>query len=224
MQTGTQPGTPSEVNVAAQEVETAMRQVAQEAAAAQANASASATYLAARAARNELRNQLDALVSQRHSLLREIEDHQVPGPAVTGMQQRIVQLDARIAEFDIAIAKADASVAASAAVPGAVVEPPRIVRDGPPEEVFYMVPPLLAVVFFPIAIAYARRIWRRGSAPVQQYLPGDLTERLARLEQMGESTAIEVERIGEGQRFVTRLLTDKADNVLGDGASVHVRR
>ncbi len=224
MQTGTQPGTPSPLNVAAQEVETAMRLVAQEAVAAQANASASATYLAARAARNELRNQLDALVSQRHSLLREIEDHAVQGPAVAGMQQRIVQLDARIAELDIAMAKADASVAASAAVPGAVVDPPRIVREGPPEEVFYIVPPLLAVVFFPIAIAYARRIWRRGSAPAQQQLPSDLTERLARLEQMGESTAIEVERIGEGQRFVTRLLTDKADNVLGDGAAVHARR
>ncbi len=200
-----------------------MRQVEADAAAAREGATASATYLGARAARNELRNQLDALVSQRHSILRELEDHEVQGPATAGMQQRIVQLDARIAELDIAIAKADASVAIAAAVPGAVVEPPRIAREGPPEEVFYIVPPLLAVVFFPIAIAYARRIWRRGSTPVQQ-LPSDLTERLARLEQMGESTAIEVERIGEGQRFVTRLLTDKPENVLGDGAPVHARR
>ncbi len=223
MQTATQPGTSDALNVAAQEVQAAMRQVAQEAAAAQANASSSATYLAARAARNELKNQLDALVEQRHGLLREIEDHDVQGAATAGMQQRIGQLDARIAELDIAIARADASVAAAAAVPGAVVEPPRIVRDGPPEEVFFIVPPLLAVVFLPIAIAYARRLWRRGSAPVQQ-LPSDLGERLARLEQMGESTAIEVERIGEGQRFVTRLLSDKADNVLGAGAPVHARR
>lgn len=224
MQTAPQPGNTSPANVVAQEVEAALREVAQEATAAQANASASSSYLAARAARNELRDQLDGLVSQRHSLLREIEDHEVQGPAVAGMQQRIVQLDGRIAELDIAIAKADASVAASAAIPGAVVDPPRVVRDGPPDEVFYIVPPLLAVVFFPIAIAYARRIWRRGSAPPQQQFPSDLTERLARLEQMGESTAIEVERIGEGQRFVTRLLTEKADNVLGDGSPVHARR
>jgi hypothetical protein len=33
-------------------------------------------------------------------------------------------------------------------------------------------------------------------------------ERLARVEQAVESIAIEIERIGEGQRFVTKLLND----------------
>jgi hypothetical protein len=35
-------------------------------------------------------------------------------------------------------------------------------------------------------------------------------QRLARVEQAVESIAIEVERISEGQRFVTRLLNDRA--------------
>ena len=35
-------------------------------------------------------------------------------------------------------------------------------------------------------------------------------DRLARLEQAVESIAIEVERISEGQRFTTKLLTDRA--------------
>lgn len=35
-------------------------------------------------------------------------------------------------------------------------------------------------------------------------------ERLARLEQAVESIAIEVERISEGQRFVTKLMSDRA--------------
>ena len=42
----------------------------------------------------------------------------------------------------------------------------------------------------------------------QALSPSD--ERLARVEQAVESIAIEVERIGEGQRFVTKLMNDRA--------------
>ena len=187
-------------------------------------ATAQSSYLAARAARNELRDQLDALVGQRHSLLRELEDHDVAGPATAGMQQRIVQLDGRIAQLDVAVSNADATVAAAAAIPGAVVDPPHIPRSGPPEELFFIAPALLTFLMMPIMFAFARRIWRRSAAPAQQQLPSDLSERLARLEQMGETTALEVERIGEGQRFVTRLMTEKAGRELGEGAAVHSER
>ena len=37
----------------------------------------------------------------------------------------------------------------------------------------------------------------------------ELLTRLARVEQIVEATAIEVERISEGQRFTARLLSDK---------------
>ena len=181
-----------------------------------ATPSAQSVYEAALATRNELRGQLDALVSQRHGLLRELEDHDVTGPATSGMQQRIVQLDARIAELDVQIAAADAAVAKTAAIPGAVVARPEVFRSGPPEEAFFIVPPLLLVLFLPIVIAWSRRIWRRSGTPPAPQLPSDLGDRLARLEAMGETTALEVERIGEGQRFVTRLLTERADRVLGE--------
>jgi hypothetical protein len=39
-------------------------------------------------------------------------------------------------------------------------------------------------------------------------LPRELAGRLARLEQALDAVAVEVERIGEGQRFLTRLLTE----------------
>jgi hypothetical protein len=201
--------------------------LAQEKALASAAADASSpqsVYEAARAARNELRSQLDALVSQRHGFLREIEDHEeVTGPAVSGMQQRIVALDARIAQMDTELAAADAAVARAAAVPGAVVTPLEIIRRGPPEEVFFIVPVLAIFAMMPVIIAFARRIWRRSSIPPAQ-LPADLTERLARLEQVGETTALEVERIGEGQRFVTKLLTERADRALAEGAAIESQR
>ena len=39
----------------------------------------------------------------------------------------------------------------------------------------------------------------------------ELTARLSRVEQIVESTAIEIERISEGQRFTTRLLSEKKE-------------
>jgi hypothetical protein len=59
----------------------------------------------------------------------------------------------------------------------------------------------------PISIAFARRIWRR-SAKIVTNIPKELSDRLMRVEQTVESTAIEIERIGEGQRFMTRLFTE----------------
>jgi hypothetical protein len=41
-------------------------------------------------------------------------------------------------------------------------------------------------------------------------LPSDLAQRMARMENGIESVAVEVERISEGQRFTTRLLSDRA--------------
>ena len=174
---------------------------------------ATANYLAARSMRDELRTQRDGLVSQRHGYLREIEDHgDVGGQAVAGMHQRIGQIDARIADMDKLITTADAQVAQAAALPGAVVEEPRFDRDGPPREVFIFIPLLLAVVFVPMSIAMARRIWKRSSTKVAEF-PMELMDRLSRLEQMGEATSLEIERIGEGQRFVTKLLTERPDRI-----------
>ena len=45
-------------------------------------------------------------------------------------------------------------------------------------------------------------------------------ERLARLEQAVESIAIEIERVSEGQRFVTKLLSERAQPVLGEAGVV----
>jgi hypothetical protein len=49
---------------------------------------------------------------------------------------------------------------------------------------------------------------RRGGEPLIPAFPGDLSDRLTHLEQSIDAVAIEVERIGEGQRFMTRLFTE----------------
>jgi hypothetical protein len=58
----------------------------------------------------------------------------------------------------------------------------------------------------PLARAYARRMERE---PLRPSMPQDLTNRLERMEQAIDSIAIEVERISEGQRFTTKLLSER---------------
>ena len=47
----------------------------------------------------------------------------------------------------------------------------------------------------------------------------EFADRLRGLEQSVDAVAVEVERIGEGQRFVTRLFAERAAQGAGDGAA-----
>jgi len=61
------------------------------------------------------------------------------------------------------------------------------------------------------AIARAAVAHRREGARLERESASPLSEaRLARIEQAVEAIAIEVERISEGQRFTTRLLSEQS--------------
>jgi hypothetical protein len=66
----------------------------------------------------------------------------------------------------------------------------------------------IMVIGMPLVRAWVRRLNadtdQRASA-----LPADLAARLDRLEQLAEATQIEVERLSEGQRFTTKLLSER---------------
>ena len=52
-------------------------------------------------------------------------------------------------------------------------------------------------------------MWKRaGAAPVRHVIPPETAGRLERIEQAVEAIAVEVERVSEGQRFVTRLMSE----------------
>ncbi|MDB4873573.1 MAG: hypothetical protein JWM41_19 [Gemmatimonadetes bacterium] len=65
----------------------------------------------------------------------------------------------------------------------------------------------VTIIGFPVARAFARRMEREPSQPS---VPPDVTARLERMEQALDSIAIEVERISEGQRFTTKLLSERS--------------
>lgn len=74
------------------------------------------------------------------------------------------------------------------------------------------------VLGLPLVIVHARKIWARDSANAAQ--PSSMSDhRLERIEQAIDAMAVEVERISEGQRFVTKLLSDRGQERVGIPAS-----
>lgn len=168
-----------------------------------------------REARKELRSQLERLQEQRDDIARELrsrsEEREAPtGADRAGLESRLSAIDGRIRVTEQQLAAADAAVAAAAAVPGAVQPEPQYVDSGPPEEVFVLGGMLIVFGVFPLAIAHARRVWKR-SAVVATSLPREVWDRFTHLEQSVDAVAVEIERIGEGQRFMTRVFSENTD-------------
>ena len=186
--------------------------------------SASAIYEGFKAQRRELSNQLDELQSTRREITSQMEDVSAGSTEQKALETRITDIDSRIATVDHMLASNAAQIAQAAAIPGAVVEAPRVIDQGPPEEAYVLGGLFMILVFFPLSVALARRIWRRSAAVVTSF-PREVTERLSRMEQAVEATAVEVERIGEGQRFLTRLFTEgEGARSIGTGATQPLER
>ena len=186
--------------------------------------SASAIYEGFKAQRRELSNQLDELQSTRDAVSTQLEQTSSTAPERKALQTRLTDVDQRISTVDGMLATNATPIAQAAAIPGAVVEPPRIVRSGPPEEAYIVGTIFIFVFFLPLSVAFARRIWRRSATVVTSF-PRELADRLSRMEHAVEATAVEVERIGEGQRFLTKLFTEgEGARAIGSGAPQPIER
>lgn len=64
------------------------------------------------------------------------------------------------------------------------------------------------IIGLPIARAFARRMDRKGGVA---QVPREVSAQLEHLNQAVDAIALEVERISEGQRFTTRLLSEQRD-------------
>lgn len=152
-----------------------------------------------RARRSELLDQLQRAQNRRELVVSELPGSD--GANRAGLEQRLAALDERIMQLESEMAATERLVAAS---PGSL----RIdSRSGSGDSDAWVAIPVLLIIFvaFPIVFAYARRIWKRTGAP---RVNAAETGRLERIEQAVEAIAIEVERVSEGQRFVTKLLSD----------------
>lgn len=177
-----------------------------------------AVFQAYKAQRKELSRQMESLESTRSDLSTQLQEPQVVGADRKGLESRITDVDGRLGDLQKQLSDADAQVAKSAAVPGAAVDAPEPPRTGPPDEAWVLGGLMILCAVLPLSIAFARRIWRRGGTVIAAF-PKEIAERMGRVEQVVEATQIEVERIGEGQRFMTKVLTENPAHSLSFGAA-----
>lgn len=158
-----------------------------------------------RAQRSELSRQLSSATGRREDLAEELEKA-TSAANRAGIEARIRLLDERILQIERDISTTGQLIARA---PGNItVEPPPPRGNRFDMDITGIVAILSVFVFAPIAVAYARRIWKRGGEKIESALERDNAERLRRLESAVDSIAIEMERVSEGQRFVTKLLAE----------------
>jgi hypothetical protein len=179
---------------------------------------------AIKARREELSNQLQSVDSRRSKLMSQLRSTSDP-VAVKGLEARLALLDARQLQLESDIQQTGQMLtSASAGLIASTSDAPRFAGFTPNQTMALSV---LAIIFiaFPLATGLAKAMWRRSNKPAIP--PQALTEtaqRLERLESSVDAIAIEIERISEGQRFVTRLLSEgQGAPALGAGAPETVR-
>ena len=161
--------------------------------------------------REQLSDQLQSAVGRRNRISEQIAS--APnGASRTGLEQRLIVLDKRIVQLETDIASSGRQLAAvPTSLVGDIGDPPGGGRSNDiPDNVAAISATAIVLLFFPIVITLARNLWKRGTkkAAVAQQLSPVVEQRLERVEQGVDAIAIEIERISEGQRFVTRLLSE----------------
>lgn len=162
-------------------------------------------YDALRAQRQELTAQVDALRSEKSALYAEFAKLAPTHPARHSLDMRMIELDERIRAMEQMQQRTTTDLVEVGPMPGMIVPPPEIIHVD--RENLLLGGFFALVLLLPISVAFARRVWRRSTTAVAA-LPSDMMDRLNRMESAVDATAIEVERIGEGQRFLTKLMSD----------------
>jgi len=169
-----------------------------------------------RARREELSSQLISANGRRRRLADELR-MQPEGAARAGIEGRLVVLDTRLAQLETDIATTGRQL--SAAPRGLTTSEGISLNSDMPANAAPVA--FVVLVLFPIAIAYARKLWKGGGrTPAPAALSAESGQRLERLEQGMDAIAIEIERVAEGQRFVTRLLSEGTASVKLPGTKV----
>lgn len=163
---------------------------------------------ALKAKRSELSRQLTSVQGRRDDVAKELL--RTTGPGAKGLEQRLAVQDERIVQLERDIAANGRELARA---PGDLVnEEAAVQRYGPfsSNQLTAISIVSIVLVWGPLAWAAARVMLKRANQPKPspQLLEG--TARLERIEQAVDAMSIEIERISEGQRFVTQLMSSRA--------------
>jgi len=161
---------------------------------------------------NELVGQRSAVNSERAGLSGRLRAAKA-GPDAMGLETHIAQLDARLLTIDADIGDIGRAISAAPYGLQQTTTSTGVPRPfGQPTSGQVTAISIVGIIFvlMPLSIAFARIMLRRATRPPAPQIPKDVADRLERMEQGIDAAAVELERIGEGQRFVTQLMADRA--------------
>ena len=163
------------------------------------------------ATRDELSNQLISANGRRADLHRQLSSARV-GPDQSGIEARISQLDSRIIqiESDIALSGRALYSAPSYLRQTTSTGVPRPFGKPNAGQVTGISIVAILAIGLPLSIGIMRLALRRATHAPAPQIPKDVSDRLERMEQGIDAIAVELERVGEGQRFVTQLMSERA--------------
>lgn len=168
--------------------------------------------------RSELSRQLNSATGRRSDVVRDIgrspNGREGLEARLQVLDERIVQIEKDISQNGQLLAQAPPNLVEETSPPMNFPSPIRSVNVTGISIVFIL------AVLLPISLAWARRIFRRTQASAPAF-PSETADRIARIENAVDSIAVEVERISEGQRFVTRIMSESRQ--LGAGAAEPIR-
>ncbi len=164
-------------------------------------------YEAAQTQRRLIRDQLSNAEGEREEVARQLRQPEVVGLDRQGLEQQLRLLDTRVLDLRQQLADAQLRESQAAAVPGSTQPSPQDVANDRWEMFMVGGTVLMLVLGFPLVVAYARRLWKKSAVTLS--MTPELDRRLDSIDRAIETTALEVERIGEGQRFVTQLLAQR---------------
>jgi hypothetical protein len=164
--------------------------------------------------RRVLNEQLEQATDRRNDLLEQMNE--APAVAKSGFQEQLNVLNDRIVQLEKSLNVIGQEIAGASPALLSMAEEP----SSPPGDDNGSFDDGLAAGIFStlggviVLLLFGRWIWKRSrrGLPSARHLPAEDSERLKRLENGVEAMAIEIERISEGQRFVTRLMSESRES------------
>jgi hypothetical protein len=161
------------------------------------------------ARKEALSDQLASIGDRRHNLSMELQGTADP-VARSGLEARVAVLDKQILQLENDLAVTANQLAGAPSNLIGITEDARNEPQGDhfPEGVVVGGFSAFAIASILFALTRRRR-WGRPSTSGRALQDSESAQRLGRLEQGMDAIAVEIERISEGQRFVTKLLSEQ---------------
>lgn len=167
--------------------------------------------------REELSRQLISAQRRREDVAKQLQ--RASSASEPGLRQRLAVLDTRISQLETDIFATGRQLSSA---PGELLAStaPRS-RTGfdalSSGQITAISIVFIAAVLAPMAMAWSRNLLRKGKAAPAPPVDRAREDRLERLELAVDTVALEIERIAEGQRFLTQVLTSGGAQPLASG-------